>query len=85
MEIQQALLEKLLIENPEFKKLYEEHSALKSQVEELNQRKFLTDTFKILVLRHLRHIKLNHFFLPSQLLHSEANLCTYSVQVCVFR
>ena len=42
MEIQQALLEKLLIENLEFKKLYEEHAALKSQVDELNQRRFLT-------------------------------------------
>ena len=42
MDIQQALLEKLLTENPEFKKLYEEHASLKSQVEKLNQRKFLT-------------------------------------------
>ena len=42
MEIQQTLLEKLLIENLEFKKLYEEHAFLKSQVDELNQRKFLT-------------------------------------------
>lgn len=42
MEIPQAKLEKLLSENPEFKKLYKEHSVLKSQVEEYNQRKFLT-------------------------------------------
>ena len=42
MEIDQTLLEKLMNENPEFKKIYNEHAALKNQVEEMNQRKFLS-------------------------------------------
>ena len=42
MDIDQALLDKLMNENPEFKKLYNEHAALKNQVEEMNQRKFLS-------------------------------------------
>ena len=42
MEINQVLLEKLVTENPEFKKIYDEHSALKNLVEEMNQRKFLS-------------------------------------------
>ena len=42
MEINQVLLEKLVTENPEFKKIYDEHSVLKNLVEEMNQRKFLS-------------------------------------------
>ncbi len=42
MEINQMLLEKLITENPEFKKIYDEHTVLKSMVEEMNQRKFLS-------------------------------------------
>ena len=42
MEINQILLEKLITENPEFKKLYDEHTVLKNLVEEMNQRKFLS-------------------------------------------
>ncbi|NIQ00276.1 MAG: DUF465 domain-containing protein [Nitrospinaceae bacterium] len=42
MEIKTELLEKIKKDNPEFKKLIEEHALLKSKVEELNKLKFLT-------------------------------------------
>ena len=42
MDIEPQLLEKMKSESKEFKKLYEEHVDLKSQVENLNKRKFLT-------------------------------------------
>ena len=41
MEVDQELLDRALKENPEFKKLFDEHSALKSRVEDLNKLKFL--------------------------------------------
>jgi uncharacterized protein YdcH (DUF465 family) len=42
MDIDPKLLERMMGENKEFKKLYEEHLNLKSKVEDLNKRKFLT-------------------------------------------
>jgi uncharacterized protein len=42
MDIEPSLLNKLVSENMEFKSLYDEHNELKNQVEELNNRKFLT-------------------------------------------
>ena len=42
MEIEQNLLNKLVSENSKFKTLYNKHNELKSQVEALNNRKFLT-------------------------------------------
>ncbi|UCD11568.1 MAG: hypothetical protein JSU88_00265 [Nitrospinaceae bacterium] len=42
MEINGELLEKILENNNEFKKLYAEHADLKERVEELNKLKFLT-------------------------------------------
>jgi len=42
MEINGELLEKIINENHEFKKLYGEHSSLKHKVEDLNKMKFLT-------------------------------------------
>lgn len=42
MEIEPGLLEKLKSENHEFRRLHEEHTSLKSRVEELNKLKFLT-------------------------------------------
>lgn len=42
MDIDQELIEKIKSENPEFKKLHEEHIQLKSTVDDLNKRKFLT-------------------------------------------
>lgn len=42
MDIDPMLLEKIQKENEEFKKLYREHTDLKSRVEELNRLKFLS-------------------------------------------
>ncbi|KMP11946.1 hypothetical protein UZ36_02585 [Candidatus Nitromaritima sp. SCGC AAA799-C22] len=42
MEIDPEMLEKIMVQNVEFKTLYEEHTQLKSKVEELNKSKFLT-------------------------------------------
>ena len=41
MEVNQELLERAINENPEFKKLFDEHSALKNKVDDLNKLKFL--------------------------------------------
>ncbi len=42
MDIDSALLEKVSQKNPEFRKLYEEHSLLKLKVEEFNKMKVIT-------------------------------------------
>ncbi|MFQ5672509.1 MAG: DUF465 domain-containing protein [Nitrospinales bacterium] len=42
MDIDPELLAKVKNENPEFKKLHEEHILLNSKVDDLNKRKFLT-------------------------------------------
>ena len=42
MEIDPELLKKVMHDNSEFKKLYDQHSKLKLQVEELNNLKFMT-------------------------------------------
>ncbi|MEE9258740.1 MAG: DUF465 domain-containing protein [Nitrospinaceae bacterium] len=42
MEIENDLLEKVKSKSEEFKKLFEEHSSLKSRVEELNKLRFLS-------------------------------------------
>jgi len=42
MEINEYLFEKLIKENHEFKKLHDQHSKLKSRVEELNKLKIMT-------------------------------------------
>ncbi len=42
MEINQDLLEKVKTNNDEFRKLYDEHSTLKTRVDELNKLKYLT-------------------------------------------
>ncbi len=42
MEIDNELLEKVKSSNAEFKQLFDEHTELKSRVEELNKLKFLT-------------------------------------------
>ncbi len=41
MEVDLELLEKVKRENPEFKKLFDEHSELKNRVDDLNKLKFL--------------------------------------------
>jgi hypothetical protein len=42
MEIDPEFLKKVMNDNSEFKVLYNQHSKLKSQVEELNSLKFMT-------------------------------------------
>ena len=42
MDIEPRILRKLVSENVEFKNLYDEHNDLKNQVDELNNRNFLT-------------------------------------------
>ncbi len=42
MDIDPELVEKIKSESREFKKLHEEHVILKSKVDDLNKRKFLT-------------------------------------------
>ncbi len=42
MEINQDLLEKVKTDNDEFRKLYDDHSTLKTRVDELNKLKYLT-------------------------------------------
>ena len=42
MEIDPELLKKVMNDNSEFKELYNQHSRLKSKVEELNKLKFMT-------------------------------------------
>ena len=42
MDIDPELFAKMKSENPEFKKLHEEHVLLKLKVDDLNKRKFLT-------------------------------------------
>ena len=42
MDIEPRILSKLVSENVEFKNLYDEHNDLKNQVDELNNRNFLT-------------------------------------------
>ncbi len=41
MEVNQELLERAKNENPEFKKLFDEHTELKTKVDDLNKLKFL--------------------------------------------
>ena len=41
MEVNQEVLDRAIKENPEFKKLFDEHTELKSRVESLNKLKFL--------------------------------------------
>ena len=41
MEVNQELLERAKSENPEFKKLFDEHTELKTKVDDLNKLKFL--------------------------------------------
>jgi len=41
MEVNQEVLDRAIKGNPEFKKLFDEHSELKSRVENLNKLKFL--------------------------------------------
>ena len=41
MEVDLELLERVKKENPEFKKLFDEHSELKNRVDDLNKLKFL--------------------------------------------
>ena len=41
MEVSQKLLERAKNENPEFKKLFDEHTELKNKVDDLNKLKFL--------------------------------------------
>ena len=41
MEVNQKLLERAKNENPEFKKLFDEHTELKNKVDDLNKLKFL--------------------------------------------
>lgn len=52
MEINPQLLEKIKNENEEFKKLYEEHTILKTRVEELNKMKFLSGEQEIEKKKH---------------------------------
>ena len=42
MEVDQGLLEKAKKDNPEFKKLFDDHLELKSKVDSLNKLKFLS-------------------------------------------
>ena len=42
MDINPALLEKVSMENTEFRKIYEEHTTLKHKVEALNRKKLIT-------------------------------------------
>ena len=41
MEVNQEILERAINENPEFKKLFDEHTELKNKVDGLNKLKFL--------------------------------------------
>ncbi len=52
MEIEPDLLKKVLNDNSEFKDLYDQHSKLKSQVEELNSLKFMTAEQEIKKKQH---------------------------------
>ena len=58
MDIEQSLLNKLVSENSEFKNLYNEHNDLKSQVDALNNRKFLTPEQEV-ERKNLQKQKLN--------------------------
>lgn len=42
MEVDQGLLEKAKKDNPEFKKLFDDHLELKSKVDSLNKLKYLS-------------------------------------------
>ena len=42
MDINPALIEKVSMENTEFRELYEEHTTLKHKVEALNKKKLIT-------------------------------------------
>ncbi|MCH8209366.1 MAG: DUF465 domain-containing protein [Nitrospinae bacterium] len=42
MEVDQGLLEKAKKDNPEFKKLFDEHLELKNKVDDLNKLKYLS-------------------------------------------
>ncbi|PIQ98968.1 MAG: DUF465 domain-containing protein [Nitrospinae bacterium CG11_big_fil_rev_8_21_14_0_20_45_15] len=52
MEINEDLLEKLIKENHEFKKIHDQHSKLKSRVEELNKLKLITPEQEIEKKKH---------------------------------
>lgn len=47
MDIDPEIIEKSKNEIPEFKRLFEEHTRLKHQVEELNKRPFLTPELEL--------------------------------------
>jgi len=42
MEVDQGLLEKAKKDNPEFKKLFDEHLELKNKIDDLNKLKYLS-------------------------------------------
>ncbi len=52
MEIDPEFLKKVMNDNSEFKVLYNQHSKLKSQVEELNSLKFMTTEQEVVKKQH---------------------------------
>jgi len=57
VETKDAVVNRLLAENEEYKKLHEEHSAFESKLEELNQKKYLSPEEDV-EFKHIKKLKL---------------------------
>ncbi len=58
MDINLALLEKVSMENTEFREIYEEHTTLKRKIEALNRKKLITPEQELEKKKHQKK-KLN--------------------------
>jgi uncharacterized protein YdcH (DUF465 family) len=52
MDINPALLEKVSMENTEFREIYEEHTTLKRKIEALNRKKLITPNQELEKKKH---------------------------------
>ncbi len=69
MEVNQELLERAKNENPEFKKLFDKHTELKSKVDGLNKLKFLNPEQEI-EKKKIQKLKLKNKDLMDKIINS---------------
>jgi uncharacterized protein YdcH (DUF465 family) len=74
MEIDPELLKKVMGDNSEFKELYNQHSRLKSKVEDLNKLKFMTAEQEVEKKQHQKEKLLMKDMLEKILKDYQSNL-----------
>ena len=55
MEIEKEMLDEILNSNTDFKRLYDQHSALKLKIEDMNRTKFLTADEEVEKKQHQKY------------------------------